>query len=437
MSPRPDPLRTGPDADRGLEGPLAGGGLAEGVRRYAAAKTGIGAQSDGPGRAARWPERGDADAVDGALRALVGDPRYRRKGPAGDRYRGAVTAAYRAAYPGPYVPGSWGRTPDGARIEPAVGTAELDRILRRGTDRPGEPQADGSSPGDPANGPRMVRARLVDDAQAEGGANEFMPVDPDAHPPFPHDCGGVRLAAGRSFFWDFLRSHPYCAIDPSEPLPPLEPVLPDLGGVEVFPPREEAAPDDGQEAFPGGLPDIMTEPLEEYPDQSDDLPQGTILATEPGDRGGHLIYGGRTPVGPGVENPADRARLEGRDAGIRLSGRERAEFDRYLQGQGAEILAERERRDTVRIAPAQSYIWRQLRTGRRGVRTNGLSGRRERFYQWDYKHGEIEVYNGRNEHIGVLDPVTGEWAKPPKSDRTIKKDMSDATDLRSQTARPA
>lgn len=27
--------------------------------------------------------------------------------------------------------------------------------------------------------------------------------------------------------------------------------------------------------------------------------------------------------------------------------------------------------------------------------------------QWDSLHGEVEVYNSRGRHVGVLDPVTG------------------------------
>jgi hypothetical protein len=42
------------------------------------------------------------------------------------------------------------------------------------------------------------------------------------------------------------------------------------------------------------------------------------------------------------------------------------------------------------------------------VRTNGLSGKKARYYGWDYTHGNVEVYNGRGEHLGVADPETGE-----------------------------
>lgn len=42
-----------------------------------------------------------------------------------------------------------------------------------------------------------------------------------------------------------------------------------------------------------------------------------------------------------------------------------------------------------------------------------------RFFQWDELHGEIEAYNRRGDHIGVLDPFTGEAMKGAVRGRTI------------------
>ncbi|MFL5282558.1 MAG: colicin E3/pyocin S6 family cytotoxin [Rhodopila sp.] len=41
-------------------------------------------------------------------------------------------------------------------------------------------------------------------------------------------------------------------------------------------------------------------------------------------------------------------------------------------------------------------------------------------YTWDSLHGEVEVYNSRGEHRGVLDAVTGEEIKPARRGRTIR-----------------
>lgn len=43
-----------------------------------------------------------------------------------------------------------------------------------------------------------------------------------------------------------------------------------------------------------------------------------------------------------------------------------------------------------------------------------------KIYEWDSQHGELEVYNGRGQHIGVRDPETGEWIKPAKPGRVTE-----------------
>jgi hypothetical protein len=44
---------------------------------------------------------------------------------------------------------------------------------------------------------------------------------------------------------------------------------------------------------------------------------------------------------------------------------------------------------------------------------------RKRIYTWDALHGEIEVFNARGKHLGVVDPVTGEPTKDAVRGRTI------------------
>ena len=43
----------------------------------------------------------------------------------------------------------------------------------------------------------------------------------------------------------------------------------------------------------------------------------------------------------------------------------------------------------------------------------------ERLYTWDSLHGEIEVFNRRGRHLGVLHPVTGELIKPAVRGRRL------------------
>jgi hypothetical protein len=42
-----------------------------------------------------------------------------------------------------------------------------------------------------------------------------------------------------------------------------------------------------------------------------------------------------------------------------------------------------------------------------------------RLYTWDALHGEVEVYNKRGEHVGVIDAVSGKLIKPAVKGRTI------------------
>ena len=43
----------------------------------------------------------------------------------------------------------------------------------------------------------------------------------------------------------------------------------------------------------------------------------------------------------------------------------------------------------------------------------------KRIYTWDKLHGEIEVFNNRGYHLGVLDAVSGELIKGPVKGRKI------------------
>jgi hypothetical protein len=43
-------------------------------------------------------------------------------------------------------------------------------------------------------------------------------------------------------------------------------------------------------------------------------------------------------------------------------------------------------------------------------------------YEWDYQHGQVEVYNKRgNTHLGQFDPDTGEQTKPGDPNRSVQK----------------
>jgi hypothetical protein len=38
-------------------------------------------------------------------------------------------------------------------------------------------------------------------------------------------------------------------------------------------------------------------------------------------------------------------------------------------------------------------------------------------YEWDYRHGRIERYDTRGNHLGEFDPETGEMTKPPNPEQ--------------------
>jgi Cytotoxic len=60
----------------------------------------------------------------------------------------------------------------------------------------------------------------------------------------------------------------------------------------------------------------------------------------------------------------------------------------------------------------QGKFWKSLKRFRGNIKTNGESGTAKRFYQWDYTHGDVEVYNSRGLHLGTADPETGDLTKP-------------------------
>ena len=61
---------------------------------------------------------------------------------------------------------------------------------------------------------------------------------------------------------------------------------------------------------------------------------------------------------------------------------------------------------------ADSPVWQSLKPFRGKTKTNGLSGSKKEFYEWDYTHCDIEVYDKNGKHKGSMDPRTGEMIKP-------------------------
>ena len=62
------------------------------------------------------------------------------------------------------------------------------------------------------------------------------------------------------------------------------------------------------------------------------------------------------------------------------------------------------------VSKAESPIWKGLTNYKNGIKTSG-SGKNLRYYSWDNFHNEIEVFNRFGDHLGVMDPSTGDMIK--------------------------
>lgn len=63
----------------------------------------------------------------------------------------------------------------------------------------------------------------------------------------------------------------------------------------------------------------------------------------------------------------------------------------------------------------------------RGKTTLPRGGLRQRWkdrsgtiFEWDYRHGRVEMYNRRGRHIGQFDPGTGVRTKPPNAHHQVE-----------------
>ncbi|RGB40883.1 cytotoxic-domain-containing protein [Rhizophagus diaphanus] len=69
--------------------------------------------------------------------------------------------------------------------------------------------------------------------------------------------------------------------------------------------------------------------------------------------------------------------------------------------------------------PGESPIWKGLKSYRGKTKTSG-NGKNKKYYEWDFTHKDIEVYDSNGKHLGSMDPVSGDMIKPPVKGRKIK-----------------
>lgn len=65
------------------------------------------------------------------------------------------------------------------------------------------------------------------------------------------------------------------------------------------------------------------------------------------------------------------------------------------------------------VTKATSPVWQELKPYRGSIKTDGEG----RYYTWDWRHGDIEVWNRQGHHLGTMDPFTQEMIKPPVEGR--------------------
>jgi hypothetical protein len=69
--------------------------------------------------------------------------------------------------------------------------------------------------------------------------------------------------------------------------------------------------------------------------------------------------------------------------------------------------------------PRPSYLDTLVRVGFKNGQQRWRSRCGSRIYTWDAFHGEIEVFNSRGRHIGVVHAITGATIKPAEKGRSI------------------
>jgi hypothetical protein len=69
---------------------------------------------------------------------------------------------------------------------------------------------------------------------------------------------------------------------------------------------------------------------------------------------------------------------------------------------------------------ATSDVWKGFKPYRGDIKTDGARGSKQRFFQWDATHGDIEVYDHNGDHLGSMDPSSGTMTKPPVKGRTLR-----------------
>ena len=68
----------------------------------------------------------------------------------------------------------------------------------------------------------------------------------------------------------------------------------------------------------------------------------------------------------------------------------------------------------------ESEQWNNLNKVKGQDRRTSGTGKNKQYYEWDFTHNDIEVYDAKGKHLGSMNPTSGEMYKPSVKGRTIK-----------------
>ena len=130
------------------------------------------------------------------------------------------------------------------------------------------------------------------------------------------------------------------------------------------------------------------------------------------------ITGDYTPLPPEFMRPDLPIPLLDRDKsfdveGISLYDRSIWDYVNLVEGTGKD-------KRVFNINKQESDVYNSFDKVRGRDRKTSGTGKKQRYYEWDYIHNDIEVYNSKGKHLGSMDPVTGEMYKGPVKGRRIE-----------------
>ena len=74
----------------------------------------------------------------------------------------------------------------------------------------------------------------------------------------------------------------------------------------------------------------------------------------------------------------------------------------------------------INVNKSESKYWKSLDNAKNGWKQSG-TGKDTQYYKWDYTHNDIEVYDRGGNHLGSLDPTTGNPYRDAQPSHNINK----------------